>query len=236
MWFNDFVRALAELIRAAAWPLVVLFLLYRYRDRLGELIPRLRELFGAKFDPPVPVLQASSERGSPVEQLQAITPGGDAPPVPAANAAGDAVPWFIEAVRSPTVIEAEQFILNTPEIRALGDSRTRERVLSTLAAAFLVISGFEQIEAEIWGSQIYLLQGLNGAPHGFARELLKTSYYDVAAVRFPAWFVNYSFEQYLDFLSSYGLVADTPSVTITEKGRQYLMWRLRQRKPMKPTG
>lgn len=37
--FNDFLRALAELVAAAAWPAVVVILLYRFRDRLGDLIP-----------------------------------------------------------------------------------------------------------------------------------------------------------------------------------------------------
>ena len=126
--------------------------------------------------------------------------------------------------------------MNTPEMLAIADPQTRERALSTFAAAMMVSWTFEKIEAGIWGSQIQLLQSLNTAPAGITREWIKENFFDVAQKQFPAWYSSYSFDQYLGFLSSFNLIAAGPMVAITEHGREYLVWRVRLGKSMKVNG
>jgi hypothetical protein len=235
MWFNDFLRALADLVRAGAWPTVAVFLLWRYRDRLGDLIPRLRELFGAKFDPLPPGPQTLKPPDDPVAQLQALAPAQPVSQMPTAGG-GNALPAVLASIRTPPVLEAEQMILNADEMKTITDPAIRQQALTTLAAALLIAGAFERIEGTIWASQLFLLQKLNGMQSGISRDQVKTQFFDMAAERFPGWFKNYSLDQYLGFLASFRLITDGPAVHITEYGREYLVWRVRQGQPMKVAG
>jgi hypothetical protein len=212
------------------------FLLWRYRDRLGELIPRLRELpGGAKFDPPA-APQEHASAGDAAQSLQALTTATTTPP---AQGAPDQqrLPPALETIRSPTVAEAERWLLNSPEIQALPpDPGLRERAFVLVAAAFMVAGGFERLEGAIWASQLALLQALNVTPEGMAPAAVKTMFFDIAASRFPKWFEGYPFERYLGFLTSFAVVAEASVITITEAGREYLLWRIRLRKPPKIGG
>ena len=61
--------------------------------------------------------------------------------------------------------------------------------------------------------------------------------HNAAAARFAPMFANYPFESYLSFLRSNELVElDGGVARITQKGRDYLAWRVQARKAPKPAG
>lgn len=235
MWFNDFLRAVADLIRAAAWPLLVLFVLLRYRDRVSDLLSRLREMMGIKFD--APVTQVANAGRNPLERVEML--GGEVAAAASAVpvAAPGEIPPELQAARTPVVRRLEETIVNGPLFQALQDPATRARALLTLAAAAIVAGTFERAESAIWGSQLDLLETLNGSPAGIPRVHAKERFYDVARIKFPSWYVNYSFEAYMAFLLSFWLVNDDGvTVTLRDDGREYLVWRAREGKPRKILG
>jgi hypothetical protein len=241
MWLNDFIRAVGEFLGAIAWPVVALIFVYIYRARIGELLPRIRELLGAKFDAQASV-QVNAEPRNPVEQAQSLASAAAAiaPGVAAAGGQGapDPLPAGIERMRTMTVVETEGSLLAFPAIAQIQNPQTRLRALSTIASALAVINTFERAESVIWRSQIELLEFLNATPQGAPRDLLKQNFYDPAVARNGEWFANQPFDNYLGYLASHHFIAfpDAGTVTITEAGREYLVWRVTQRKLAKLVG
>ena len=226
------IRASAEVIRASAWPAVAVSVLYFYREDIRKLIPRVRELpFGTKIDPQAQ--QPPPPSGSPIEQIESIAvPNVRA--APESQRAGQ-LPENFERLRTPDVLLVEQAILQSLDQSSVIELPSRVRALSTLAAILFRDWNFERIDGSIWRSQLQLIEALNTVP--MPKDAVKSSYYDKAAAAFPGWFSSYSFDGYLGFLSSNSLLAENAGViSITQMGRDYLVWRVRQRKVMKALG
>ena len=106
-----------------------------------------------------------------------------------------------------------------------------------LLARAVLISRFEQVEGNIWKSQVDMLMHLDAIATGDAPGRLKEQFYDKAAARFPDVFAAYSFEGYLGFLRNFTLVViQANSIEISQEGREYLAWRLEQSRPPKVAG
>jgi len=142
-----------------------------------------------------------------------------------------ALPVTFQRMRTPDVVEAEQTMLKSLEREGVTDQSVRLWALSTIAAAIFVDWTFERVDGAIWGSQLQLLEALGHSSAPFPRDLVKTNYFEKAAAAFPTWFDGYSFDAYIGFLSSNGLIDDRDgTLSLTLLGRDYLIWRLRQRK------
>jgi len=75
----------------------------------------------------------------------------------------------------------------------------------------------------IFGSQIALLKFLNTSGGGTKEQLLL--FYETARVRFPQLYETYSFEQYLQYLLTYGLVLVRDGRYFTTvAGQEFLKW------------
>lgn len=76
----------------------------------------------------------------------------------------------------------------------------------------------------IFGSQIALLKFLNTSGGGTRARLLE--FYETAKTQFPNLYETYSFEEYLNYLMSQGLVVAHPPdrYIITVAGREFLKW------------
>jgi hypothetical protein len=75
----------------------------------------------------------------------------------------------------------------------------------------------------IFGTQIALLKFLNMRGGGTSTRL--SQFYEDAKKAFPELYANYSFEQYLEFLSARGLIIQTPErCVITVAGKEFLKW------------
>jgi hypothetical protein len=229
-WFNEFLQATAVIVGAVAWPAVALVLAWRHRPRIDELLGRIREAAGTKFDP-LPV-QFSAPATNPVQDLQTLVPPAQAVVAPGAPAGAQTPtrPPEIERLRTETVRDMERIIVESPAISTTQNTEAKASALLTLAAAATVMSSFERIESLIWGSQITLLEFLNMAANGAPRDHLKTAFYDSAVKRFPDVLKNQDFDAYLTFLRSWDLIAEDQNgiVGITPRGKDYLIWRLRQ--------
>ena len=228
--FNDFVRASGELLGAIAWPAIVVFLAWRHKLEITKLLERLKEGWGAKFADPV-VPQPTSTSAASLEQLSGADPAPSPSPSPDQP---DEIDSRIEQMRTPAVQETERYLLDVVGFEP--PTNTRERTFLALAAGGIVVNRFLLADTVIYASQLNLLALLNSLPQGVPRNTLKSLFYDPAVAQFPAWYSNSNsnFESYLQFLRGSGLIADAgDNVAITVFGREYLIWRVRERRPPK---
>lgn len=213
--FAEATRAIADFLKAIAWPAVAVFVVLRFKEQVGRLIDRFRKGAGAEFDP----LPGPQRRPEPLTADVART-------VPA-----------LERLRTQTVIQWEGHVLRLPFLVAEADPERRQEILLAIAARAALVSMFERTEANIWASQLELLNYLNASPDGEQAERLRELFYEPAAVRFPDAYRNYSFEGYLGFLQQSALVSVVDlRVTISPQGREYLLWRIEQQKPPRHYG
>lgn len=206
----DVVQAIAELLKAVAWPAVALFVLVRYRDHIGRLIDRVREAWGAKMDP----VQAPQKKPEATLPTESVSSSG-----------------ALERARTPAVRQWENTLSKIPILAAETDPASRESYLLTIAAKALLVSQYERIEASIFASQIELLNYLNSKTGGETKERLRELFYQPASQRFPEFYRNYTIDGYLAFLAQWGLIVITDDrVEISAQGMEYLVWRVEQKR------
>ncbi|HVN86457.1 MAG TPA: hypothetical protein VMW17_16605 [Candidatus Binatia bacterium] len=205
---------IAALLQAIAWPAVTIYALVRYQTEIADLLKRIRRAAGVDIDPP------TQEKPVDTPSLLPSTASDALPPLPKT---ASTIFWEDQIKRVP------QFTTATPA--------AREEFLITLAARAILFNQFEQVEGSIWASQLRLLEHVNLHHDGVALLDLRHLFYDPAAAAFSPAFTNYSFEQYLTFLTSRAfIVIEDGRVTITDAGREYLTWRIEQRRPPKLAG
>ena len=211
----ELLSAIADVVRAAAWPCVVLFLSYRYRAEVGRLIDRLRKGGVAEFDPVN-------------EQQHAV-----APTTPSIDGSTHA----LAAIRSAAVQRWEAELRATPLLANETDPGKREALLITIATKAVMISNFAQFESVMYASQIALLSYLNAQPAGDILGKLRELFYAPALVRQPEVLGNYPFENYMAFLTNALFVHITDgTATLTDVGRDYLLWRVEAQRPPRAIG
>jgi hypothetical protein len=206
----ELLTAITDLARALAWPIVALLGLWWFKPEVRGLLGRFRRAAGLEFYPP------TTQSGS----VTVTTATGLSP----------------DLVLSPSAAAVVAELRAIPDFQKASDARRIELLLH--ATAWLqVIVNFEQIESVIWGSQIALLEHLNALGGGDSFANLKTRFYDPAAARHAPMFAGYLFDAYLGFLRGNELIETDGGVArITQRGRDYLAWRVQARKAPKSFG
>jgi len=181
-----------------------------FRPELRGLIGRVRRAVGVDFGPP-----AAQDNTT----LTAV-----------ANLPADLLPLLPSAAALIPQVRA------APRFQEANDAQRIERLLNTVA--FLAFAAdAERVEGQIWASQLALLEYLNAAEAGDVLANLKARFYDPAAARFQPMFVNYPFESYLNFLRVTELIEfQGDRAVITQRGRDYLAWRVQARKTPRLVG
>jgi len=207
----DLLEAIGGLVRALAWPIVALVGIGLFRPELRGLIGRFRRAAGLEFDAP------TSQGNAATSTALATLPNDLLPLLPSAAS-------LIPQLRA------------SPLFQGTTDAQRVERLLNTVA--FLAFAAdAERVEGQIWASQVALLEYLNALDSGDALENLKARFYDPAAARFQPMFANYALEPYIGFLRMNDLVdIEGDRVRITQKGRDYLAWRIQAKKPPRVVG
>jgi hypothetical protein len=220
-YVNDAIRAWAEVAKALAWPLAVVLLVRlfvrKYPTEIGELIRRVRKLFGsaefAEGPQQASVARAESELVAGVDDSH--------------------FDQYLAVYRSNTAIQFETMLASGAALSASVAADVREKRLRTTAAILLAFAIFERIAGNIFGSQVDLLEFLNVQPHPMVPEIeLKTRFYDRAAAAHPEVYGSYDFAGYLGYLLTNNLVkSDQDKIGLTERGKDYLVWRTQESKP-----
>jgi hypothetical protein len=177
------------------------------------------------------LLMFKKQIGSFIERARKIGPGGveaadERPGQPFAKP--NVVEPLIKGLDSPLIEESEQLMRKDFEKRGISAQEDRERALFRISAAFVVAYGFEQLHNTIWASQWHALHFVNTRPDGVMLSELR-GFYDRAAQQFPAWYQNYTFEQWLGFMESSMLLANMGGrKVISVRGREYLKFLITQ--------
>ena len=214
------LNALARILDAIAWPSVAAIALGLFRSEFASLLTRIRKGAGAEFDPP------QQPTGSAPNFLRTTD-------LPITGETTAALPF----PRTPATQEFENLILAYPPIASATDLRDRVNILTTLSARAILVGIFRQVEATIWASQVSILEHLNGTLHGATYEDIQRDYYQPAKETYPERFANYSYDSYLAFLANSGFVTTSERrVTITDRGTEYLAWRIESKQVRKQFG
>jgi len=115
--------------------------------------------------------------------------------------------------------------------RLINEALTRvgpekERFLVRELAITQLSLAFERTYSTIWGGQICILEELNDRRTlGSSKEEIKTSFYDVAVTKWPNYFTNYSYDEYLDFLKASNLMREeNETLFINALGIEFLQY------------
>jgi hypothetical protein len=200
-----------------SWPpwifaLGVLFILM-FKSKIGDLIARVTGIGKSGI---------TAATATAMKDAQAS-------PAPDPRAGADEL---MKALDNAFIREMEALIEKELEKRGLkpGVPETT-RVLMRYTAVALMTAEFENIESNIFGSQIEILEELNGVVPGAASAARIRPFYDRAAVVYPEFYGTYSFDAYMGFLVARTLVLRrNGDFGITVRGRTYLMWRANQGK------
>jgi hypothetical protein len=208
-WRVNWINTVEFLIEHfLTWPAVALIVMLLFRKPLTGLLSRLqilkagREGFSLDANPPATELQAQSsspDAGKDLQQAMDIT-------VPA-------------SVRERE--EAIRVVLRN----LTGPESQKINVLVRNLAVYQAMYCAEMIYRTIFGSQIALLRQLNLTSAKTPADV-KSYYYEIAKAQFPALYADYSFEQWVGYLTSWKLIAVTDGgrFSITEGGREFLKW------------
>jgi hypothetical protein len=222
---NDLLRAIAEILRAIAWPAVTAFGILYFRKEITDLAKRLRKGGGAEFDP-IPQSTSSPESVLSVASLNTST-----------TVSKTTSDLFEALPKTPAIEALEKEIRDFPPIKNADSSSERDAVLFRLLAKASLNLQFEQADRSIWASQLALLAYLNSKRQGESLPQLKNLFYDKAIAQFPNWYENYSFEDWLQFLKrNYLITSDAGKAAISDAGIDYLTWRVQQARPPKLAG
>ncbi|MDD9975004.1 MAG: nucleotide-binding protein [Candidatus Poribacteria bacterium] len=140
---------------------------------------------------------------------------------------------LMRALDSPTLSLQENAIKDDLKNRGLTEPEAIEVLIRYLANAQITLV-FNEIDQKIWGSQVELLQHLNSSPGSSAEEL--RTFYNLAVYRStnPEEFIKYTFEQYLQFLTSRELITNLAgSYFISQLGRDFLIFLTAKGAPQK---
>lgn len=136
----------------------------------------------------------------------------------------DAALFFRQSYFSSLQAEAEA---NIRQAAAHNQPNDREGFYVKLIAVGGLAYGYDLIWWTIYKSQLLALLDLN-RNNGLLPIAKIKSYYDQAALESPAWYANYSFDQWLSYLRENILIIRHPSemIEITVRGKDFLKYLL----------
>jgi hypothetical protein len=206
-----------ELTKALAWPCVTVFAILYLRVQLRAAFARLTEIgpTGAKFAPPAQ--QQVPAPSSPTLGKEDTSQVGAAKPI--------SVQTFISQLKSgipENVLEPMVGRIRQDLVAIAGDhpSDQIEALVYNLASTNVQLS-YERIYNAIFGSQLSLLLEAGGfggvipTPEGVSQALARQRF-DQAKTANSTWYGTFSFEAWIGFLVSQGLL------TMDANGRYFL--------------
>jgi len=230
MSIDEKVKALLEFLKIVAWPALIAWLFCYFRDEVRRVIARITKLglTGAEFAPPPEQVSTPPPKGVSAAAPSAQPPSRD---IAYASPQPGSVQQFIDRIK--TGISADQLDPSVQAVRndltTFGANQAAQVEALTYSVASLNIQlAHERNYRAIFGSQLQLLALMNadiGVPANVARNV-----YDTAKTTYPEVYRSYTFEQWIGFLQSTGLITIAPNgnYVLTAYGRGLLKYILDQ--------
>ena len=188
-----------------AWPIsvviIALFFMVQFKEPIGALLSKTKKIGKSGLET------------------------HDYAQIPADVESKQAIEEFMATFDNPLLKENEDNIDQDLAERGLTGADAQRALVRSLAGTQILL-GFEKVQTTIFASQIDLLTHLNGAAAGI--DIAQAvEFFDDAAAEYPNLYENRSFEEWLTYLSSWGLVGiEDQRLTISQVGREFLKWRL----------
>lgn len=207
----EIVNIIIEFLKIFIWPVVVIIIFYVLREPIKKLLQDIR---GVKYGDASILLNREINQETNIDKSKdkGFMNGNADIPI------SKTFLKFSEETReamSAVVKKATNF-------DNLDNYDNKIKALSTYSAAALLYIRMQSIYQSIYGSQIRILQKLNGGRLNI--DDIKKVFYDNAKNIWPELYDNYSFEKYLDYLKIMELVivAENNQIVITIFGRDFL--------------
>lgn len=161
-----------------------------------------------------------------IDRLKSLQGGGwkvdaNSKPQNPAKTKESSVDELMKAFDNPILKEREQLIETDLKKRGVHSDTDKIQILTRHLAATQISIVFVTIDAQIYGSQVALLQFLN-TRNNLPKEGLK-AFYEIAVSKNSALFQSYQYEQYLAFLKNWGLIIEKDkNLSITVLGIEFL--------------
>ncbi|MGR3303296.1 MAG: hypothetical protein ACUZ8I_12445 [Candidatus Scalindua sp.] len=223
------------------WPIVSLFVVFMFRETIKKLINRIIKLKGGGVDINIAPVQPTTTDSGPTGLMISESHKAKTIPNPmnsnikkediqATNKMVDGkttnsrlkdIEDSFNTISSRSIITYENSIREDLNDLSIEESKQIEILIKALASTQGTLY-YEGIHSVIWGSQLSLLHHLNTTSKGSSLEVLKV-FYDGGAARDPNLYHNYSFEQYLEYLTANNLIEKRDNrYLITQPGIDYL--------------
>ncbi len=187
-----------------AWPGVVLVLglvaLFLFKRNIAGRIDKIKriERVGVSME---------SEQAQPVQETKS-----------------SGFQELMDLASSPLLRERENNIRNELKTRGIANEQEIIKILNRACASLQLTLQWEQIDKIIFGSQLAMIVQMNAHPAGLSVEAMKT-YYDAAVKQFPEVYMNYTFEQYVNYLVSAQLILKGGSgYQVSLEGKEFMVW------------
>lgn len=225
--YNSWLMELLTVI-ATSWPFAILVLailfFLMFRPDIKNLLSRTTRIGPTG-------LTASETRDAQAQAVEVSSPLAAPTPPGGSAAAADPADALVASLDDSYIRQKEQELIAELNGRGITDANPKKvRVLTRVTAALVAVVEYERADANIWGSQLQILAELNSSGP-LPTDRLRP-FYETAKPQAPDAFAGYPFEKYMEFLKIQGLVTEADrTFTITDKGKQYLVWRVRTSKP-----
>lgn len=237
---NEFIVSISHF----AWPILSLAVIFIFRKNIGNLIDRIKKVNVPGFNMEVEEKQSTTIDYSPTglnvseslkktvsrpTNLSTKTEDSQASEEKPENESKEnntnlklkKIDDSLNAASSQSVLYYEEFIRD--DLKGLKTDKPKQ--IDILVKALAITEGklyYQNIHSVIWGSQLSLLRHLNSTPQGSSLEVLKV-FYDGGATTTPTAYANYTFEQYLNYLTANKLIEKKDNnCLITQLGIDYL--------------
>lgn len=197
----DTLTFISKIIEYSAWPISAVVICIVLKSPIENLLSRLNKAkhkdTELDFNPDIQKLAAKIEGSSNI---------------------ADAIPQDPLGL----IKDAEQRIYDSLEQLNIQSDSEKVQVLAKHHANLQIRSAYAEINHLIFESQLALLQALNVQPEPVEIEFL-VSFYESAKQKHPDFYETYSFESYINFLKSVGMVnTENGKYFITVLGRGFL--------------
>ncbi|MGY8706998.1 hypothetical protein RAD16_14770 [Bradyrhizobium sp. 18BD] len=192
----EYLKLLVDLAKAVAWPIAVFALGFMFRSDVRELFPRLKKAGPTGLE----FDPARQVLAAPSKELKDL-------------------PGFPE--RSPAIAKVETSL--HAELELMDPDKRIDILIRHLAVARLAWV-FEQIYRTLFGSQIRAIRALH-SEGGKTSRAESAKYFDQVKSEFPQFYEKNTFDEWIRYPISAGLVTSTgDEIAITDLGQEFLRY------------
>lgn len=206
------VKLILEFLTSILWPATVLIVFYWLKNPIINIINNIKKFTYGNTGIETTFENKQNDKSTTIDLLNDSNDFSD-------------IDKILSKFSNSSVEYSGEIIENETKISEVENIQNKYERIYKYSKLLILIKSAEKIYHSIYGSQIRILQSLNYSISQNSADV--KFYYDNAVKYYPEIFQNYSYENYLTFLSSWGLIIiedDFKKLTITDAGKDLLRY------------